>query len=226
MNLGKFEIETALGSGAFGTVYKAKDKGSGRVVAIKAVENHDPTTTAHEVSILRRIKHKFIIEYVESFYAEDGTLCIVMDFANRGTLETFRAPKKVTKKQPLGFTQSVSLDLDVYGQEFNIWRFISHMADALNHLHTFRPVHILHRDLKPVNILCKSDWDERINGNVLFWKIADFGIAKLLNKDAQGTYYATSLAGTSICMAPEVNILLVTKYQLEAMKSYFVLYQL
>ena len=37
------------------------------------------------------------------------------------------------------------------------------------------------------------------------WKLADFGIAKLLTMDAQGQYYAATHVGTPIYMAPEVN---------------------
>ena len=197
-----YEIEAVLGKGAFGTVYRAKDKRTGRVVAIKAVKNHDPTTTDHEVSVLRRIRHKQIIEYIESFYSREGHLCIVMDFADKGTLDNVRPEKAFLTKlweQLFGTAQD-------WIEEVNVWRFLEQIADALNYLHTSRPVHILHRDLKPANILCKSAGSEGEDRNEYAWKIADFGIARLLNKDAEGNYYASTRIGTPIYMAPEVSI--------------------
>ena len=67
-----------------------------------------------------------------------------------------------------------------------------------------QPVHILHRDLKPANILTKDAWNESQGKGRVDLKIADFGIAKLLNRSAQGQYYAGTLAGTPTYMAPEV----------------------
>ena len=74
----------------------------------------------------------------------------------------------------------------------------------------------MHRDLKPDNIL-----GVRIGGGIT-WKLADFGLAKLLTGDARGRYYAESKCGTEIYMAPEVNnyqvAMLLSSYLKELVK--------
>ena len=82
-------------------------------------------------------------------------------------------------------------------KEYNIWRFLCHMSDALQYLHTQHPP-VIHRDLKPDNIISKKD----ASGFIIF-KIADFGIARVLGKNVYGEYYARSQIGTEIYMAPE-----------------------
>ena len=190
MWLGKYQAEKELGKGTFGTVYRALEPQSGKSVAIKTIKNFDPQSTIHEVAILKQVKHERIIEYVEHFFSKDGKLCIVMEFANRGTLET---------------------DENLAKDEYCVWRLIGQIAHALNYLHTLMPLHVLHRDLKPANILTKDSWNESKGKNGVDLKIADFGIAKLLNRSAQGQYYAGTLAGTPTYMAPEVPPLISEK---------------
>ena len=76
-------------------------------------------------------------------------------------------------------------------EEFNIWRCIGMLSSALAYLHR---KNILHRDLKPDNILLKSE----IGGISL--KIADFGIAKLLNQRDQERHYARDCSCSAIYM--------------------------
>ena len=73
---------------------------------------------------------------------------------------------------------------------------MSIMSSALGYLHSQR---ILHRDLKPENVLLKS-----APGGSLDVKIADFGIAKLLNQKTKNEYYGRNCSvGTACYMAPE-----------------------
>ena len=81
--------------------------------------------------------------------------------------------------------------------EYNIWRFICHMAAPLQYLHAQHPP-VIHRDFKPDNILAVSKSNGRIQ-----WKIADFGVARVLSENAYGEYYAQTDIGTPIYMAPE-----------------------
>ena len=78
-----------------------------------------------------------------------------------------------------------------------MWRYISWLSSALKYLHSQK---ILHRDLKPENILLKT-----VHGTEYFdVKLADFGIAKLLNQKSQNEYYGRNCSmGTPIYMAPE-----------------------
>ena len=177
-----FKFQGEIGKGSFGKVFKATKRNNGEQVAIKVVENCDPHTTDHEVKILKMTNHKYIIKYLESFYSPNGELMIVFEFADAGTFESYNHLR----------------------EEYCIWRCIAHIASALNYLHTLKPRHILHRDLKPANVLGLKYWNEQKKTKEVSWKVADFGIAKLLDEEAQKNYYADYSVGTPIYMAPEV----------------------
>eukprot|EP00092_Neocalanus_flemingeri_P108893 GFUD01139878.1.p1 GENE.GFUD01139878.1~~GFUD01139878.1.p1 ORF type:complete len:275 (-),score=45.94 GFUD01139878.1:293-1117(-) len=176
-----YEIKRSLGSGSFGEVFLAK-KG-GQCYAIKKVKNTDPTAK-QEVKILRSVSHKNIIKYFGNFW-ERGMMCIVLEYADKGTFE----------KKVLG-----NLDRE----EYNVWRTLSHLSGALKYLHAQRPKQILHRDLKPDNILGVNVWSKEEQAHRISWKLADFGVAKLLNRDAQEAYYGAEYEGVPTYMAPEV----------------------
>ncbi len=82
--------------------------------------------------------------------------------------------------------------------ETSVWNLMGQLSSALSYLHNHNP-RILHRDLKPDNILGVTS----PRGGLVF-KLADFGLAKFLSRDEQGRYYAQSTCGTPIYMAPEV----------------------
>jgi serine/threonine protein kinase len=191
MNISKYDLKKKLGSGSFGDVFLATEKATGKKFAIKTVnDSENSNSTILEVSILKKTSHRYIIKYFESFYNLSGKLCIVLEYADYGTFEA-----EVTKGNCLR-------------EEYSVWRVVSHISSALNYLHKLKPRHILHRDLKPANVLGLIVWSDTKNRNEVSWKIADFGLAKLLNVDAQGQYYACTLAGTPVYMAPEVNHLI------------------
>ena len=79
--------------------------------------------------------------------------------------------------------------------EIDTWRFLSAMSSALEYIHAKG---IIHRDIKPQNILCKR----RSDGKIVL-KMADFGIAKLLNRQHYGQFYASTCIGTATYMSPE-----------------------
>ena len=83
-------------------------------------------------------------------------------------------------------------------EEHSVWRFAGQMSKALRYLHSQHPP-IIHRDLKPDNILGLYDRSQ----GVVWWKIADFGIARMLKLNAYSEYYAGTAIGTPIYMAPE-----------------------
>jgi serine/threonine-protein kinase 24/25/MST4 len=190
MSAERYTKRGLIGRGSFGEVFRGVDEMSRGIVAIKEVEDFDPNSSVQEVSILRKVSHVSIIKYLGSFFSSDGgKLCIVMEFANSGTLESHITKHNRTRK------------------EYNVWRFLRQISDALDYLHTLKPQPVLHRDLKPANILVHRVSNECGQSDRLLFKISDFGIAKLLNKNAQGIYYGGTIAGTPIYMAPEVTIL-------------------
>ena len=125
---------------------------------------------------------------LRGFLLEDRErqLCIIMEYADRGTFADFVLVEAL-KTHTMCF------------KEYSIWRGLRHLALALSYLHNFRPQPILHRDLKPDNILGVGQ-----RGGGFFWKLADFGLATLLSENAQGAYYTSQVAGTPTYMAPEV----------------------
>eukprot|EP00092_Neocalanus_flemingeri_P008995 GFUD01009679.1.p1 GENE.GFUD01009679.1~~GFUD01009679.1.p1 ORF type:complete len:271 (+),score=47.57 GFUD01009679.1:74-886(+) len=170
-----------LGEGALGSVYKMHCPttkpyySQNTIVAVKRIKNQH-SEQDHEVDILKKLQHKSIIQYLDSFNDETTQdLCIVMEFCNRGTLTELIGNEK---------------------QEKDVWRFATSMSGALHYLHGQHPP-IIHQDLKPDNILCNStDTGFRT-------KIADFGIAKIMNKKAVNMYYTKNAGGTICYMAPE-----------------------
>ena len=177
-----YQIQKILGSGHFGDVYLVKDK-CGKYFAIKQVVNTEKNTAEQEIKILKQVDHEKIIKYFDHFM-EKNNLCIVLEYADVGTME------KAVRTQN--------------HQEWAIWRVINHLSGALNYLHSFRP-RILHHDLKPQNILGVTGWCNAEKGNRVTWKLADFGVAKMLTREAQEAYYGGEAPGVPIYMGPEVH---------------------
>ena len=67
--------------------------------------------------------------------------------------------------------------------EWSIWRSLGHIAIALDYLQGMRPQPILHSDLKPDNVLGVTVMENGLK--YVNWKLADFGIAKLLTENDQ-----------------------------------------
>ena len=122
------------------------------------------------------------MQYLASF-KRAGSLHIAMEYCDCGTLTEF-----VTTMNK---------------EEFCVWRTLAHFTSAIEYLHSKRPP-IMHRDIKPDNILGKTSGYALDGSSLITWKLADFGIAKLLNKKRLESYYAQTFAGTEIYMAPEV----------------------
>jgi len=176
-----YRIVKLLGAGSFGNVYHARKKGTN--YAIKKVENTCPTAR-QEIEVLKKVEHSCIIKYFGNFW-EEGKICIVLEYADKGTFE------KVIKS---GKVRS----------EVDAWRVMGQISSALSYLHAFRPKQILHRDLKPDNLLGVNTWSKFERKHLIAFKLADFGVAKLLNKYAQEAYYGAELEDVATYMAPEV----------------------
>eukprot|EP00111_Clytia_hemisphaerica_P009842 TCONS_00028861-protein len=181
-----------LGSGAFGEVWKCstpKEKPFYKkhpTVAIKYISkvNED---VIKEIAILRGAKHFCVLEYLDSFM-RNGNMYIVTELCLADI-----------KSQLPG-----KLNLS----EYNIWRFLGHMASALAYLHRNG---IIHRDIKPQNILirqknakptcCVSHNNQPIT---VFFVLADFGLSKLLTSAQIASVYNLSTGvGTPIYWSPE-----------------------
>jgi cyclin-dependent kinase 7 len=148
-----YKVIKALGQGTWGVVHMAKQMGTDRVVAIKKIKSERPDegvnfTAVREIKLLREFKHENIIELVDCFTTPDQAVCLVYECAYTD-LEKILANKSI----------SVSL-ADVKQHLFALLTAISACHERW----------ILHRDLKPDNLLFLKD------GTM---KLADFGLARM-----------------------------------------------
>ena len=187
INVGSYKINNRrkLGSGTFGTVYKGKHVTKGTEVAAKNVtidgSQESREFVMREVNSLSRVKHHpYLLQLKEhqfiQFQDEDGVevneLWLFTEFCPEGNLAAYH------KSRDVPFEQKAKLALQC--------------ASALAFLHSLSPP-ILHRDIKPGNILIKD-----LQGN-LTAKVADFG----LSQDANQTAFST-VGGSPNYMAPEL----------------------
>ena len=170
-----FEILKKLGDGSYSVVYKVRRKADNNIYALKKVnlqklKEKEKQNALNEVRILASVKSPFVISYKEAFIEEsDKSLCIVMEYADRGDLY-----QKIVQ-----FKKSGCLI-----EETDVWRIFIQMTRGLKALHDLQ---ILHRDLKSANIFLFSDGSA---------KIGDCNVSKVVYKGLGYTqtgtpYYAS-----------------------------------
>ncbi|XP_051941726.1 mitogen-activated protein kinase kinase kinase 7-like isoform X2 [Hippocampus zosterae] len=164
------QVEAAVGRGTFGVVFKAVWKG--KDVAIKTIES-DSERKAFLVELrqLSRVNHPNIVKLYGSC---DNPVCLVMEYAECGSLYNLLHSAEPQASYTASHAMSWCLQC----------------AQGVAYLHAMKPKALIHRDLKPPNLLLVS------HGTVL--KICDFGTAC----DIQT--YMTNNKGSAAWMAPEV----------------------
>ncbi len=173
-----YVLGSKIGSGAMGTVYRAESRSTGEVFAIKILRpEHSSdrkrlTRFINEREALARVNHSNVVA-IDDLVMEGDLFGIVMEFVDGGDLRDLLHETPMT--------------------EYQIVIFAEGMAAGLEAIHS---AHIVHRDLKPENILVV----ER-HGSFLP-KVADFGIARLLDDSLTGT---SGVSGTLRYMSPEVS---------------------
>ncbi|XP_063205270.1 serine/threonine-protein kinase 10 isoform X1 [Chroicocephalus ridibundus] len=144
-----WEVVGELGDGAFGKVYKAKNKETGALAAAKVIETKSEDELEDymvEIEILATCDHRHIVKLLGAFYW-DGKLWIMIEFC------------------PGGAVDATMLELDRGLTEPQIQVICRQMLEALHYLHSKK---IIHRDLKAGNVLLTQDGDI---------KLADFGVS-------------------------------------------------
>ena len=160
-----FEIIKKLGSGTFAKVYKVRRKIDNQIYALKKVQilnlsEKQKTNSLNEIRVLASIKSKYIVNYKEAFLdGMDSTLCLVMEYADKGDLSQLISEHKKSKEN---------------FSEKEIWKIFIHLVKGLKSLHD---LNILHRDIKSSNIFLFSDGTA---------KLGDLNVCKILSKDNLG----------------------------------------
>ena len=173
----RYEILSLIGQGGMADVYKARDTILNRVVAIKVLRaklSDDAMALVRfqrEASAASRLSHPNVVDIYDVGEYE-GMHYIVMEFIRGRTLKELIA-------------QRGALDVD---EAIGVMK---QLVSAINHAHEHK---IIHRDIKPQNVLVKDD------GTI---KITDFGIA-VANGNVQLTYNNTVM-GSAHYLAPETT---------------------
>ena len=160
-----FEIISKLGSGGFSKVYKVKRIIDNQIYALKKVQilnlsEKQKLSSLNEIRVLASIKSKYVVNYKEAFLDEkDSSLCLVMEYADRGDLANRIKEQKKKGK---------------YFNEKDIWRVFIQLVKGLKSLHDLS---ILHRDIKSSNIFLFSDGTA---------KLGDLNVCKILSNNILG----------------------------------------
>ncbi|GIX00385.1 MAG: serine/threonine protein kinase [Pirellulaceae bacterium] len=173
--LGPYRVESILGRGGMGVVYKGVHQRSGEPVAIKVIspaiadQMKFRRRFAAEVEVLKRLRHPNIVTLL-GYGEERGLLFYAMEYVEGNSLE-----QHLRKHGRIPWEDVLEVGIQTTG--------------ALKHAHDLG---IIHRDLKPANLLVAS------GGTV---KLTDFGIAKLFG--ASEVTAAGAVIGTADYMPPE-----------------------
>ncbi|MER5792224.1 serine/threonine-protein kinase [Streptomyces sp. NPDC001980] len=173
---GRYRLETVIGRGAMGEVWRAYDEMLGRPVAVKLLlaQNTDPTAAARfrlEAQTAGRLRHPHVVGVVD-FGEQEGRLFLVMELVEGDSLHRVLA-------------QAGYLPAE------DVARIAAQAAAGLAVAHEQG---VVHRDIKPGNLLLDAV------GSV---KIGDFGIARFTDDPGGGLTATGQIVGTSLYIAPE-----------------------
>lgn len=179
---GKFRLDSLLGEGAMGRIYRARQLLLDKDVAIKVLHQHlggeDRVARRfhREAKAASRLSHTNSVQILDFGNTEDGVLYIAMEYLDGEDLQ-------------------IVLDHD---HPFSCRRIGNILGQTLRAIDEAHHAGIIHRDLKPENILVQSDR----HGNDIV-KVCDFGIAKILEGEGQSITVDGFVCGTPQYMAPE-----------------------
>jgi tRNA A-37 threonylcarbamoyl transferase component Bud32 len=207
-----YRIDDVISEGGMGTVYRATDVNLMRPVAVKVMHGEladDPAFQARflqEARAAARLDHPSIVR-VYHFGREGGQLYIVMELVEGVSLGAYL-------RQLAKANQVVRLEETL--------TLIAQAADALGYAHRQG---VIHRDVKPDNILVKRiEFPDRPGDPPLRATLTDFGLAKLLETDSETQ--TGLMMGTLPYMSPEQVLDLPTDGRSDIYSLGVVLYQL
>ncbi|XP_073010096.1 probable L-type lectin-domain containing receptor kinase S.7 [Typha latifolia] len=172
-----FHSSRVIGSGAFGTVYKAIVPGSAITYAVKRSKqaHQSKTEFVAELSIIACLRHKNLVQ-LDGWCDEKNELLLVYEFMPNGSLDKilYRDPEHGVLKWAHRYNAAIGI------------------ASVLSYLHQECEQQVIHRDIKTSNILLDSNFNPRLG---------DFGLARLM--DHNQSPVSTLTAGTMGYLAPE-----------------------
>ncbi|TDG45849.1 hypothetical protein AWZ03_007704 [Drosophila navojoa] len=146
-----YEIQSMIGEGTYGAVYKALNRSTGEIVALKSVKHIPgmeglPWTAIREISLLRELKHPNIVA-LQDVVMSDSSICLILE----------HHPMSLRQYIDL-LPESEVMDLQLVNS------YLFQMTSAILYCHRRR---VMHRDLSPQNMLIDA------KGHI---KLADFGM--------------------------------------------------
>jgi beta-lactam-binding protein with PASTA domain/serine/threonine protein kinase len=177
---GRYEISSRIARGGMASVYEATDIRLDRTVAIKVMhaglgdDNEFAARFVREARAAARLSHPNVVAVYDQG-DEAGTVFLAMELIAGHTLRD-----TITKESPMSPARALSL-----------------MEPVLSALASAHRAGLIHRDVKPENVLIADD------GRI---KVADFGLAKAVSADTQHTATQGVLIGTVSYLAPELVV--------------------
>jgi TolB-like protein/Tfp pilus assembly protein PilF len=175
MDFGDYELLEQIGRGGQGVVFRARQKSLNRIVALKVIGLGQWATKAHlkrfrlEAEAAARLEHPGIVP-IHEVGERDGSCYFSMKFVEGGQLD------EVAKRKPMRPRRAAEL--------------IAKVARTMHYAHEHG---ILHRDIKPGNILLDANGEPHLT---------DFGLARLVESESSVTQ-TLDVLGTPSYMAPE-----------------------
>src|SRR5262249_8894654 len=176
--LGDYELLEEVGRGGQGVVFRARQKSLNRVVALKVIRLGQWASKAHfkrfrlEAEAAARLEHPGIVP-IHEVGERDGACYFSMKFVEGGQLDA------IAKREPMSIRRAAEL--------------IAKIARTIHYAHEHG---ILHRDIKPGNILLDTKGEPHLT---------DFGLARLVESESSITH-TLDVLGTPSYMAPEQAI--------------------
>jgi serine/threonine protein kinase len=177
----RYEVLEVIGSGGSGVVFKAKDKSLDKIVAIKKLHNSASEALSirfhREAKILANLKHPNVMSAIDFGLTDKNEPYLILDYVHGMTLSQW-----CKEKGPMPVPFAVATFIDI--------------AQGLAHSHR---KNIVHRDMKPSNVMLVEDEQSKIAVKA---QIVDFGLARDTEIDQSLTTPGAGI-GTPKYMAPE-----------------------